>query len=1082
MFKTMIKYNIGTGEVEAAARRVEGKNKPRNSREVNRIMRKRLVNIERDTRKFRHEWYKNKDDLKKGIGIRLSRSYEKIERRDRRRVWNNAKEISRNKVKFARKKYGMNPSKNNQPERFYKVTDEELANESQPEVFDNYVVYGNVILSDNEKKCLNLGPKFMITPELSRENYEVEVEVEAVKTRMEVHKINEIKEARIENVEEERIREEKEDKQSRKVYDEETCVMQMSKLRVTDAKYNTRSFPPREVDKSNELLIQVRNGECMSIFDEVKREICNKKGKLKESNLTRDEQKGKVKLMQRAQKGELIVTMTDKSGKFAVVEPQMYKRAAAVHLNDRKIELTEVTETETLMNRHAQQIVKSLKMGTIHGKNGQVERIRRAFTSVNGQPGPMYFLVKDHKMVKTGEEMPPTRPVCSAKGGPGARLSNLISQVLNYAADSAKSSTECMSTEEAKYKILETNRKLNAAVESGTKKDVVLMSMDVKALYPSLRVEEVVGIVYEMMARLLAEKKFVIRDIDWDEVGKYIAIVCTSDEIRDKKLVTAIPKRARGEGTRGKKPGPAYWESNIIDVKDTNGEIRKINKWIPAKESTDLQKNRMFALMMSKAVEVSMKNHMYRFDGNVYKQEDGGPIGDELSQAVARIVMMWWDEKFLERCSKLDVDVLMYTRYVDDANLAVVPLGRRMAFDGAKLTSTEKEEQDANKEIDKETAEKITQIANQITPMIKMEEDVASNYENRKLPILDLLVWVESDDQSNPKIMHSFYKKPMSSKLTLRSKTAYPPSKVRAMMVEETLRRLRNCSPEMSWNERGAHLTQFAKELKSSGHTENFRVAVFNAAIRKFVNEMKKHNEGKKDMYRSREQREKDMKERGGKTSNDNWFKKNDKRNKRTTSVLNVPFTSNSTLVKKTRNKLGKMKAPEGTHTIILESGGTKLRDQLIKSDPFPNKECGRKDCKMPECKERCYAGHVNYTIVCKSCESINHCEKYVYMGESSRGGYIRYKQHFNKYKTKSGFMWDHDVLKHGGTGEVEFEVERVVKDGDPLRRVIRESVKLQHTNREEGCRDGNGVVVNLMNRKNEYFGMMTVQVNFERD
>ena len=51
--------------------------------------------------------------------------------------------------------------------------------------------------------------------------------------------------------------------------------------------------------------------------------------------------------------------------------------------------------------------------------------------------------------------------------------------------------------------------------------------------------------------------------------------------------------------------------------------------------------------MLVKATEVSIKNHMYCFDGKFYKQEDGGPIGDELAQAIARIVMIWWDEKFI---------------------------------------------------------------------------------------------------------------------------------------------------------------------------------------------------------------------------------------------------------------------------------------------------------------------------------------------------------------------------------------------------------------------------------------------------
>ena len=49
------------------------------------------------------------------------------------------------------------------------------------------------------------------------------------------------------------------------------------------------------------------------------------------------------------------------------------------------------------------------------------------------------------------------------------------------------------------------------------------------------------------------------------------------------------------------------------------------------------------------------------------------------------------------------------------------------------------------------------------------------------------------------------------------------------------------------------------------------------------------------------------------------------------------------------------------------------------------------------------------------------------------------------------------------------------------MRRVVRESVKIQNARKEENV-DENGVTTKLMNRKNEYFGMMTVQVNFEQE
>ena len=74
----------------------------------------------------------------------------------------------------------------------------------------------------------------------------------------------------------------------------------------------------------------------------------------------------------------------------------------------------------------------------------------------------------------------------------------------------------------------------------------------------------------------------------------------------------------------------------------------KVEKWRDIEEPREDQKRKMVAAMIGKSVETSITNHMYRFSGKMYKQEDGGPIGDELSQAIARLVMIWWDERFFE--------------------------------------------------------------------------------------------------------------------------------------------------------------------------------------------------------------------------------------------------------------------------------------------------------------------------------------------------------------------------------------------------------------------------------------------------
>ena len=211
-------------------------------------------------------------------------------------------------------------------------------------------------------------------------------------------------------------------KENKNIFDEQKKILDMSKMTVTDAKYNTRSFPMRAAAANHEVLIQANRQGMMEAFNKVYSKECEDNGQQQIQNTSKKERLGLKRLNKRVSEREVVVTTTDKSGKFAVVEIEEYKRAALAHLTDTEITPEDMTAKETLLNRHTLQIVKALRMGTIHGgtEEKQVERMKQAFMSVGGRPGPIYFLVKDHKEIKEGDSMPATRPVCSARGGPGA--------------------------------------------------------------------------------------------------------------------------------------------------------------------------------------------------------------------------------------------------------------------------------------------------------------------------------------------------------------------------------------------------------------------------------------------------------------------------------------------------------------------------------------------------------------------------------------------------------------------------------------------------------------------------------------
>ena len=351
----------------------------------------------------------------------------------------------------------------------------------------------------------------------------------------------------------------------------------------------------------------------------------------------------------------------------------------------------------------------------------------------------------------------------------------------------------------------------------------------------------------------------------------------------------------------------------------------------------------------------------------------------------------------------------------------------------------------------------------------------------------------------------------MASKIALLARTALPTSQIRAVMVEEVLRRLRNCDPDASWGDRGGHLTTFAASMLAAGHTEHFRQVVFNKAVHKFCQMLDTHKAGVSDIYRSREERLRELQVKGGKSTRDNWFRKVEG-GERVTSVFRVPFTPDGELKERVGKSIKSNRAPEGIFTKVQEDSGSQLKSSVMKSDPFPRNTCQRDLCPLTrggqECRERCFQAHCNYAILCTRCDPpdevslSSHSRKpppascdppadetdaaviraphHVYLGETSRGCYIRFTAHITKYKSKTNFMWDHVQKVHDGVrGENpanDFYMKLWSVDGEPIRRVVRESVLIKR------AREGEEGGTEVMNDKNEWFGVRVVTAAFKQE
>ena len=194
----------------------------------------------------------------------------------------------------------------------------------------------------------------------------------------------------------------------------------------------------------------------------------------------------------------------------------------------------------------------------------------------------------------------------------------------------------------------------------------------------------------------------------------------------------------RGDGTTTRQDvGMAYLDTEHFYRKDKDGQSSKVDKWSwkGKRDPSMMQKRRMIASMMETMVKTIMMNHCYQFDGRLFLQQTGGPIGLELSGVLARLVMLKFDHMYLDKLSKHDIELVLYQRYVDDINMAVSCPPPGLRFRNSKLSLVpDFIEEDRRTEGDVRTAILMREIANSVMPtMIVMEEDSPSAYSNEGL-------------------------------------------------------------------------------------------------------------------------------------------------------------------------------------------------------------------------------------------------------------------------------------------------------------------------------------------------------------
>ena len=550
------------------------------------------------------------------------------------------------------------------------------------------------------------------------------------------------------------------------------------------------------------------------------------------------------------------------------------------------------------------------------------------------------------------------------------------------------------------------------------KKKCMILSMDVKSLYPSLRI----GPCMEAVRELVENSDIEVRNIEWWEVQKYVAVFYTPEEIEESGLRSVIPKR--------QKVSKVTLTMNCLSNSSAKVDHEK---WAPCDNPNTEQKKKLLGMAIAMGVKIVMVNHTYSVGDKFYLQTEGGPIGLELTGAISRVFMNSWDKKYLKKVEESDLVMKMYTRYIDDSNQ--VTLVR----------------DDYNSETH---LKKLLEIANSIQEGIVMEADIVENHSDAKLPILDMKCWLDSQGTA----LYQHFEKPVSSKLVISSRSAHSKQCSRSVHVSEIERRISNTSKNLNWDEYVAPvLTDYMARMKAGGYDENYRKHVLLNGLAVADSKVRKAEAGEVPLnrpagYRKIERR-KEKKEK-----KKNWGTKGGY-----LAPIVVPATPNSELAKRLRKKCEQQKV---VRFRIVERGGITLNNMLQNSNPTASKECGKEDCFMdnqPEGARKCHKSNVLYEWTCRVCGD-------TYTGETSRNFYARAKEHLEKSKKSENddldsFISNHQLQHHNGALP-DFKVKVLKSFKDPLSRQVYEGIYIR---RQSGA---------SLNTKQDYYQPSSYRMN----
>ena len=281
------------------------------------------------------------------------------------------------------------------------------------------------------------------------------------------------------------------------------------------------------------------------------------------------------------------------------------------------------------------------------------------------------------------------------------------------------------------------------------------------------------------------ETKITVKGFDWREAALYLVLTASKSERGQlhEEFHGILPTRLKSSGAH---PGITRAEVKTRKLHNQDQYKSLFKRGHRTPNETDQRK--LLALCLKRAIITAMQNHAYSFGNQARLQEDGGSIGERFTQALARVVMLWWDKKYKSLAQQNNVNLLFYKRYVDDVNQAMtsLPLGTRWSEEERKMIVMQEHiENDKLIASDARTLKEVLKMGNSVCEMIQLTGECPSASSNSRLPVLDLECWV-GDDQT---IWWRHYRKPVANFLVMLENSAMPLKIKRTVLTQEVMTR-----------------------------------------------------------------------------------------------------------------------------------------------------------------------------------------------------------------------------------------------------------------------------------------------------